>query len=374
RERGGLHAPPARRAGGVAGGDRRPGGGRRLHRAGRPADGRRARRALPPRPPRPGADRGRPDRPVPRHRRRPPAGLLRRRADRARQPVLPVRRGGPRPGGAVHPDLRPGRRPRRPAHRLRPGRPDRDHRARPPPLPDRDQPAPRSGRRPRRGVLRPGGGRAVLAGDLFGSITRTVSDPMLLVAEDGEVLGRNAVMRRLFPGAEVGADLYRLAADGPEQVGETLHRWARSGRPLAGSLALIDRDGRPRRCHCFGARASWARTPGPAVQVRLVPVRDADRTTPARGARERRLRARLEHEHAAALRLQRSLLPERVDTTRLRVAVSYAPTARGSEVGGDWYDVFAVSGTAKTGLVIGDVAGHGLAEAAVMAQLRSVVR
>lgn len=214
----------------------------------------------------------------------------------------------------------------------------------------------------------------MLAGDLFGSITRTVSDPMLLVAEDGEVLGRNAVMRRLFPGAEVGADLYRLAADGPEQVGETLHRWARSGRPLAGSLALIDRDGRPRRCHCFGARASWARTPGPAVQVRLVPVRDADRTTPARGARERRLRARLEHEHAAALRLQRSLLPERVDTTRLRVAVSYAPTARGSEVGGDWYDVFAVSGTAKTGLVIGDVAGHGLAEAAVMAQLRSVVR
>ncbi|MFC7744034.1 PP2C family protein-serine/threonine phosphatase [Nocardiopsis composta] len=105
-----------------------------------------------------------------------------------------------------------------------------------------------------------------------------------------------------------------------------------------------------------------------------MPVRDADRTTPARGARERRLRARLEHEHAAALRLQRSLLPERVDTTRLRVAVSYAPTARGSEVGGDWYDVFAVSGTAKTGLVIGDVAGHGLAEAAVMAQLRSVVR
>lgn len=41
-------------------------------------------------------------------------------------------------------------------------------------------------------------------------------------------------------------------------------------------------------------------------------------------------------------------------------------------MGGDWYDVFSVED--YTCLVVGDVAGHGVKEAAVMAQLRNAIR
>ncbi len=52
---------------------------------------------------------------------------------------------------------------------------------------------------------------------------------------------------------------------------------------------------------------------------------------------------------------------------------SYRPGTEALEVGGDWYDVFPLpDGT--LGLVVGDVAGHGLDAAVAMGQLRGVVR
>ena len=76
--------------------------------------------------------------------------------------------------------------------------------------------------------------------------------------------------------------------------------------------------------------------------------------------------------HAAALILQRSLLP---DTPReidgLEVAARYVPAE--GDLGGDWYDVFSLpDGT--VGLVMGDVVGHGLASAVIMGRLRSALR
>jgi serine phosphatase RsbU (regulator of sigma subunit) len=70
--------------------------------------------------------------------------------------------------------------------------------------------------------------------------------------------------------------------------------------------------------------------------------------------------------------LQRSLLTEPPDRPGLDVAVRYRPAAREAEVGGDWYDVFA-SGEATT-LVTGDVTGHDRGAAAVMGQLRNLLR
>ncbi|GAB3438556.1 hypothetical protein GCM10027570_01730 [Streptomonospora sediminis] len=199
---------------------------------------------------------------------------------------------------------------------------------------------------------------------------------MLLVGLSGEILGRNSAMRRLIPAAGTGADLYGLCSDSREHVGETLRHWARSGEPRAGALVLVGADGRPRRCPGFGSRAAWADTAEPAVQVRLVPPVDSERLRRAAVSddRERHLRAGLEREHEIARGLQRTLLPARVDGAPLEVAAEYIPTARGAEVGGDWYDVFAVPATDRVGLVIGDVAGHGLPEATVMSQLRSVLR
>jgi sigma-B regulation protein RsbU (phosphoserine phosphatase) len=78
-------------------------------------------------------------------------------------------------------------------------------------------------------------------------------------------------------------------------------------------------------------------------------------------------------EQAAALALQRSLLP----TTLPRVpgvdlAARYVP-GHDFGIGGDWYDVFALP-SGWLGVVIGDVAGHGLASAVVMGRVRSALR
>ncbi|MEU6880537.1 SpoIIE family protein phosphatase [Streptomyces sp. NPDC046712] len=75
----------------------------------------------------------------------------------------------------------------------------------------------------------------------------------------------------------------------------------------------------------------------------------------------------------AALTLQRSLtnsaLPK-VDG--LELTGRYLP-ASDHDVGGDWFDVIALP-EGRTGLVIGDVMGHGIHAAAVMGQLRTAVR
>jgi serine phosphatase RsbU (regulator of sigma subunit)/anti-sigma regulatory factor (Ser/Thr protein kinase) len=81
-----------------------------------------------------------------------------------------------------------------------------------------------------------------------------------------------------------------------------------------------------------------------------------------------------EREHRIAETLQRSLLPERLpQPPGLTVAARYLPAAAEAEVGGDWYDVLSVPG-GGVGLVMGDVAGKGLAAASMVGRLRSALR
>jgi sigma-B regulation protein RsbU (phosphoserine phosphatase) len=78
-------------------------------------------------------------------------------------------------------------------------------------------------------------------------------------------------------------------------------------------------------------------------------------------------------ESSATTALQRSLLPSRLPSVAgLDFAGRYAPGAD-LGVGGDWYDVFSLSG-GRIGIVIGDVAGHGFPAAVVMGRLRSALR
>ncbi len=71
--------------------------------------------------------------------------------------------------------------------------------------------------------------------------------------------------------------------------------------------------------------------------------------------------------------LQRSLLTPPPAPDGLQVAVRYRPASSHALIGGDFYDAFTQpDGT--TVLVIGDVAGHNLAAAAAMSQLRTTVR
>ncbi|MFE0736982.1 SpoIIE family protein phosphatase [Streptomyces sp. NPDC058855] len=75
----------------------------------------------------------------------------------------------------------------------------------------------------------------------------------------------------------------------------------------------------------------------------------------------------------AALTLQRSLTNSALpDVTGLELTGRYLP-ASAHDVGGDWFDAIALPG-GRTGLVIGDVMGHGIHAAAVMGQLRTAVR
>jgi PAS domain S-box-containing protein len=71
--------------------------------------------------------------------------------------------------------------------------------------------------------------------------------------------------------------------------------------------------------------------------------------------------------------LQRSLLTEPPEPDHAEIAVRYAPAAEAARVGGDWYDAF-LQPSGATMLVIGDVVGHDTAAAAVMGQLRGLLR
>ncbi len=83
------------------------------------------------------------------------------------------------------------------------------------------------------------------------------------------------------------------------------------------------------------------------------------------------LRRRAHEEHVAALALQRSLLPTAPRLDGLDVAARYVPAD--GDLGGDWYDVFRLPGD-RVGIVMGDVAGHGLGAAVIMGRLRSALR
>jgi hypothetical protein len=79
-------------------------------------------------------------------------------------------------------------------------------------------------------------------------------------------------------------------------------------------------------------------------------------------------------DHQSAELLQRAYLPTALSPMAgLSFASRYLPAGQPVAVGGDWYDVIPVSEGA-VGVIIGDVAGHGLRAAAVMASLRAALR
>ena len=72
--------------------------------------------------------------------------------------------------------------------------------------------------------------------------------------------------------------------------------------------------------------------------------------------------------------LQHSLLPRRLpDIAGWEFAARYLPATKGAEIGGDWYSVVQVDDH-RFALVVGDVSGHDLAAAGVMAALRYTIR
>ena len=79
-------------------------------------------------------------------------------------------------------------------------------------------------------------------------------------------------------------------------------------------------------------------------------------------------------EHEAAHQLQRALLPHVPEVLPgAAVAASYRPADEQHDVGGDWYDVYAL-GEDRLAVVVGDVIGHDLQAAATMGRLNATLR
>jgi PAS domain S-box-containing protein len=81
-----------------------------------------------------------------------------------------------------------------------------------------------------------------------------------------------------------------------------------------------------------------------------------------------------EEEHRIAVELQRGLIPKSLPTVPgVSLAASYEVAGIGVQVGGDWYDAFAMP-DGRLAIVVGDVTGRGIRAASAMGQLRTLTR
>jgi PAS domain S-box-containing protein len=81
-----------------------------------------------------------------------------------------------------------------------------------------------------------------------------------------------------------------------------------------------------------------------------------------------------EEEHRIAVELQRGLIPKSLPAVPgVALAASYEVAGIGVQVGGDWYDAFAMA-NGRLGIVVGDVTGRGIRAASAMGQLRTLTR
>ncbi|MBB5927984.1 SpoIIE family protein phosphatase [Streptomyces echinatus] len=214
-------------------------------------------------------------------------------------------------------------------------------------------------------------------------VTVDLALPVLLV--DESLAGQGAWARRVALGGvrdappldPVGAQIALSTADAvfvPDL--RTASAWqARHGHRARrlldyGMHSLITTPLYSRRT-LLGAVGLWrAENPGPFAGDELS---DAEEIA-AKAAVAIDNALRYAREHDTALTLQRSMLPRSFSPPGgIEIAHRYLPASDANEVGGDWYDVAAMT-PGRAALAIGDVMGHGIPAAAVMGQMRSTLR
>lgn len=190
--------------------------------------------------------------------------------------------------------------------------------------------------------------------------------------------GRDDAVARLLDG--LSGEPITIMADGEEPGPGTATRWLRdhiAADPLAaaafadaGSALVLPLMGRREP---LGVLVVVLRGDPAAVTVSEDGVRTLLRLTAHRVGIALDVMRLYAREHRLAETLQRAMLPEQAEIPDLDVWTYYAPSAAHAQVGGDWYDVLHIE-DGLVGLVVGDVVGHDIEAAAVMGQLRSVVR
>jgi serine phosphatase RsbU (regulator of sigma subunit) len=124
-----------------------------------------------------------------------------------------------------------------------------------------------------------------------------------------------------------------------------------------------------------------ASDPGPGAPARQDELTDLRRRHAELEAAHRALARELEEvhrgielQHRIAVTLQHSLLPQSIpEVPGLEIAARYRASTEQIEVGGDFYEVLPLE-PGRVAVAIGDVQGHSLQAATVMAELRNALR
>jgi sigma-B regulation protein RsbU (phosphoserine phosphatase) len=219
-------------------------------------------------------------------------------------------------------------------------------------------------------------------------IIRSSLDCIITMDHTGHVVDINPAAEATFGFTReqaVGADLAELII--PPAL-RAAHRAALTRYVQRGEPTILDR-----RLELTGQRADGAQIPVELTITRLGSgepplfagfVRDITEQKREEDARtdllDRERAARLRAEAAErqareiASVLQRSLLPPTLpEIAGVELGAAYRPGLEGTEVGGDFYDVFELPG-GEWGLMIGDVRGKGPEAATVTARVRHTVR
>ena len=222
---------------------------------------------------------------------------------------------------------------------------------------------------------------------------RARSDEMLLLAwrslptgaalidAEGRVLRANPVLQRLTAGRAIAGVAVSTLVESDDRLAlDALLTAAMAGAtvPPAAELHLATEESIPVSILAWGVREADGEILSVLIQVDDLRERRRAEAARERLAAERAARAEAEaayeRERTIASTLQRDLLPRRLpEAPGVTLAAHFAAGGEGTAVGGDWFDAFTLAG-GRLGLVIGDVAGRGVAAAARMGQLRSVAR
>jgi PAS domain S-box-containing protein len=159
-----------------------------------------------------------------------------------------------------------------------------------------------------------------------------------------------------------------IDGDDTARVRALLDRLQATDEPVSAEIRIRRRDGFTRQVTIFGAASRESGGTG-----RLWGT--AQDVTDQRQAEDalREASRSLSQEHQTVTLLQRAILPVLSEATAAEVAAIYLPAGGESQVGGDWYDAFELDAH-RLGVVVGDVAGHGVPAAGLMAQIRNALR
>lgn len=179
-------------------------------------------------------------------------------------------------------------------------------------------------------------------------------------------LARNGQLQTRPCTIEAVADAQRLAISGPRLELDPLRMFVEPPGSSAYYLAATLGDGQDRPGSIF-VEVPRERTAAPE-DVALLSQYARAASTALRNLYS------YDVEHRIAITLQRHLLPDAAPVLAgLEIVTRYAASEIHAQVGGDFHEVFEL-GNDRVVAAIGDVVGHSLEAAAVMAQLRTAIR